>query len=142
MEEKTIATHKDRGQSLVEFAFGLVILLILTAGIVDGGRALFTYMALRDAAQEGAVYAALNPTDANEIRQRVKGTSTLVGGLVSDSDIDITLSGTACSGNGVTIKVGIDQFKLTMPFLGTFVGGQSVPISASVSDTILRPACP
>jgi len=43
---------QEKGQSLVEFAFGLVILMILISGIVDLGRAFFTYMALNDAAQE------------------------------------------------------------------------------------------
>ncbi|MFC1879838.1 TadE/TadG family type IV pilus assembly protein, partial [Chloroflexota bacterium] len=55
------------GQSLVEFAVALVFLLLLIAGIVDVSRALFTYMALRDAAQEGALYGSTNPLDTGGI---------------------------------------------------------------------------
>jgi hypothetical protein len=29
-----------------------------------------------------------------------------------------------------------------MPFLGAIVGSQTVPISATVTDTILSPSCP
>jgi Flp pilus assembly protein TadG len=44
----------ERGQSLVEFSISLVIILWLLAGAVEFGIALFQYIQLRDAAQEGA----------------------------------------------------------------------------------------
>ena len=47
-----------------------------------------------------------------------------------------------CLGDGITITVSYPQFPLTMPFIGTFVGRQWVPITASITDTILRPPCP
>jgi Flp pilus assembly protein TadG len=56
MKNKIHETRVENGQSMVEFAFGMVILMIILVGIVDLGRAFFTFMALRDAAQEGAVY--------------------------------------------------------------------------------------
>lgn len=62
---------KEQGQSLVELALSLVLLLTLLAGLVDFGRAFFTYVALRDAAQEGAAYASvINPSaleDSNDV---------------------------------------------------------------------------
>ena len=39
---------EEQGQSLVEMAVALVMLLLLVGGIVDIGRAYFTYMAMRD----------------------------------------------------------------------------------------------
>ena len=50
----------ERGQSLVEFAISLVIILWLLAGAVEFGIALFQYIQLRDAAQEGALYGSIN----------------------------------------------------------------------------------
>lgn len=50
---------KEQGQSLIELSLSLVMLLILLAGLVDLGRGFFTYITLRDAAQEGASYASV-----------------------------------------------------------------------------------
>ena len=55
---------KERGQAIVELATSMVILLTLLAGVVDLGRALFTWITLRDAAQEGASYASVLATEA------------------------------------------------------------------------------
>jgi hypothetical protein len=51
----------ERGQSLLEFAFALPMLLILLLGVLDVGRMYFTFLAIQNAAGEGALYAAINP---------------------------------------------------------------------------------
>lgn len=127
---------------MVEFAFGMVILLVLLAGIFDAGRALFTYMALRDAAQEGALYASINPTSESAIKDRVRNTSAMVGDAITNSDITVSFDGVPCMGNGVTVAVRLTNFRITMPFLGTFLGSQTVSMQAQATDTILRPKCP
>lgn len=149
---------RSRGQSLVEFAFSLVILLILVAGIFDGARALFTYLSMRDAAQEGALFASIEPGDDGNICQRACGGSNLVNDLCDTSnychssniDISVTYSGDTCmgndgSGNPNSVRVTIDYpaFQLTMPFIGAAIGSSdnTVPISASVMDTIIAPPC-
>jgi hypothetical protein len=50
-----------RGQSLVELAISLTVMLLLLAGAVTFGMALFSYVAIRDAAQEGALYGSMYP---------------------------------------------------------------------------------
>jgi Flp pilus assembly protein TadG len=130
---------------MVEFAFGLVILMILLAGAVDLGRALFTYMAIREAAQEGALYGSTNPTDTTGIGERVRNSSDALQNLYADPSatmgVQVTPIGPACTGNGLQVRVSYANFPLTTPFLGTLIGSQTVPISASVTDTILSPAC-
>ena len=153
---------KERGQSLVEFAVSLTILLILVAGIFDGARALFTYLSLRDAAQEGALYASIDPTNTADIVLRTCQASDLLGGLncqeasACDScDVGITViptvSGQLCMGatdgvaHGIEVTVDYANFPLTMPFIGQLIGREdtyTVPISASVIDTIITPSCP
>lgn len=132
-------THEDSqsGQSLVEFAIGLVMLLILIAGIFDVGRALFTYMAMRDAAQEGAQYGSINPT-AGDIDIRTAGASDMIQDLDNAGVIviGVTMSGINC-GESITVRVDYPNFPVTMPLLGSFIGAQTFPISASVTDTIL-----
>jgi Tfp pilus assembly protein PilW len=49
------------GQSLVELAISLTVMLLLLVGAVSFGMAFFSYVAMRDAAQEGALYGSFNP---------------------------------------------------------------------------------
>lgn len=137
--------RREKGQSLVEFAFSIVVLLLLLAGAVDLGRALYTYMGLRDAAQEGALYGSTNPTQQNEIVSRVRNSSNLLQGISADgganTDVQVTVYGAACTNNAIKVRVSYDNFPITMPFLGTLIGSQSIPISAEVTDTILSPSC-
>lgn len=52
------------GQSLVEFALVLPVLLLLVLGALDLGRLFSTKITLTNAAREGANYLARHPTDA------------------------------------------------------------------------------
>jgi len=55
----------SRGQSLVEFALALPILLILIFGVIDFSMGLRSYVSLTNAAREGARFAAVgNPGGA------------------------------------------------------------------------------
>ena len=51
----------ERGQGLVELSLLLPILLVVAMGAVDLGRVYFAYVAVVNAAREGAFYASLNP---------------------------------------------------------------------------------
>ncbi len=137
--------HPEKGQSLVEFSVILVIVLLLLSGVFDLGRALYVYMSLRDAAQEGALYGSVNPNDTSGIRSRASNSSNSLQSFsyISGANIttDISVTGSACVGNAITVKVSYTNFPITMPFLGTILGRQYVGISASVTDTILSPAC-
>jgi hypothetical protein len=136
------ASHA-KGQSMVEFAFGLVILMILISGIVDMGRAFFTYMSLHDAAQEGAIYGSLNPEDTSGIIHRVRETSQQPVNLMDASIIDVlpdTPHG-ICEGNVIEVTVIYKDFPITMPFMGSFIGKQSFDMSATVKDMIVRSTC-
>ena len=62
----------ERGQSLVEIAISLTVIMMLVVGAVDFSIAYFTYAALEDAAQEGALYGSINPTDTAGIITRVR----------------------------------------------------------------------
>ncbi|MFH1908640.1 MAG: TadE/TadG family type IV pilus assembly protein [Chloroflexota bacterium] len=140
--------HKERGQSLVELALTLLIILTLLAGTVDLGMAFFSYVALRDAAQEGALYGSINP-DTDGIRDRVKSSSStpIDFSAFPDEDIGVQIVGNACQGltngepNGVQVTVTYDYI-LTMPFIGAILDTNKIPLTASVTDTILTPACP
>ena len=136
----------ERGQSLAEMALMMSFLLILLVGIVDLGRGFFVYLALRDAAQEGALFGSTDPTNNTDIEARVRNSSSLLENLSADlnanTNVVITIVGSACTGGGITVRVSYDNFPITMPFLGSIIGRQTVPISTAITDTILNPACP
>jgi Flp pilus assembly protein TadG len=138
---KNIHPQEERGQSLVEIAVSLVLLLTVMAGIVDLGRAFFTYIALRDAAQEAALYGSLNPTDTTGISSR--GLAVLEN-RVDTTNVTITPVTTGVCANGansIEVTVNYSNFLVTMPFLGAIIGTQDFPIDAVVTDTILSPPC-
>jgi len=149
------AFPRARGQGMVEFAIGLVFMLILLAGIIDLGRAFFIYLELREAGQEGAAFGSI-ARDYGEpvsnvvarIEERVRESSDSPLDLQSDPNVQIevylldhTGSGDWCAENRVEVKVVYD-FRIATPFLGAILGGQSFDLQAGVQDTILRPPCP
>lgn len=143
----------ERGQSLVELSISLVVLLMLLAGAVEFGMAFFQFVQLRDAAQEGALYGSINPSDCSGILARVKGASSspvdLNGAGVT---IAVTINGNPCDASsapyntldceGNALKVAVTyQHTVFMPFFSSVVGS-TFPLNASVTDTILSPvAC-
>ena len=50
------------GQAMVEFALLLPVLLLLLVVAIDFGRLFATFVAINNAAREGAAYAAGHPT--------------------------------------------------------------------------------
>jgi hypothetical protein len=131
-----------------------MILIILLAGIVDLGRAAFTLFALQDAAEEGLVYGTSFPTHCDQIEERIldnlqnralNGETTI---YVMIRRNDTTWA--SCSaipyaevyaGKEMLIEVRRD-FEITMPFLGTFIGSQTLPLLGRSRGTVLRPQPP
>ncbi|MCU0486390.1 MAG: pilus assembly protein, partial [Anaerolineales bacterium] len=140
----------EKGQGLVEFALAITLLLFMLAGTIDLGRAFFTYMAMRDAAQEGASFAIINAMNGTAIEQRAKTTTTPAGGFsgalavnlnIDEVEVLTQVTGDPCAGSPVTVTVTYDEFPLFFPFSNILFGKNSIPLSTSVTDTILLPAC-
>ncbi len=153
MDINKIPHNKKKGQSLIEFAMSLLFLLVLVAGVVDIGRAYFTFVALRDAAQEGASYGAAFPTFCTQIRERIRSSSNTpvdlsaldnsdIAVLISGVDCDIAVGlGLACTPNEIRVEVTMDDFPITMPFMGSILGTQTLSLKADVADTIISNPC-
>ncbi len=56
----------ERGQSMVEMAISMTVLMWIVVGVLDIGRLYMTYVAVQNAAAEGALYAAIHPTWVND----------------------------------------------------------------------------
>lgn len=146
IQRMTTQSHKvhdqgEKGQSLVELAVSLVILLLLVGGIIDLGRAFFTTMSLRDAVQEGALYGSIDPTNTTAIKTHVLNTSSMIPDMIGAGDITVEIIYAPCTGNRIKVSAVYTDFPITMPFMGVVLGGQTIPLSASVTDTILKPGC-
>ena len=135
----------ERGQSLVELAISIVILIYLLAGAVEFGLAFFQFVQLRDAAQEGALYGAINgsPAVTAPIEARVRNASTSPINLLDTSKVTVTqtIIGSPCEGNGIEVRVSFNH-QIFMPFIPQLIGSSTIPLTATVTDTILRPLCP
>jgi Flp pilus assembly protein TadG len=68
---RVLATRhsRARGQTLVEFALVIPILIVMLMGIFDLGRAIFAYNAITNAAREGARLGIVNQW-ADKIKER------------------------------------------------------------------------
>jgi Flp pilus assembly protein TadG len=110
---------------------GLILILIL-AGMIDLGRAYFAYIAIADAATEGATYGATFPdTSATEVRDRVVGAS---GGQVS---IDPNLVSVVTDTGTITVTVAFSHTLLT-PIIQTLFAEDTLLLQQQAVQPILE----
>lgn len=142
-------SRRQRGQSLVEFAIMVPVLLILLMGLVDLGRAYYTYLALRDAAAEGANFGAVYPhclssadcPNPNNIIHRVRQ-SAPSGGLVNWSDAIISpLVPSPTPGQSLTVTVSY-TYTIITPVVNVIIGSQTMPLTARSIFTIISDEMP
>lgn len=126
------ARRHQRGQSLVETALVLPILLIILMGIFDFGRAVFAYNAVSNAAREAARVAIVNQNSTGVVDE---GKRSALG--LDPSAIDVTFTLPGCPGTvlvGCTAQVTVDhEWSAITPIIGSVVG----PIQLS-STTEMR----
>jgi len=121
--------RRERGQSLVETAVVLPILLLLLAAAVDFGRAFDAYIVLTNAAREGARFGSTNPGLAAEeihdiVIRDIMGSGTNLT-PINESDIVVTVAGQSAGSEAVTISV---SYPLDLWF-GRLIGIDTVTLS-------------
>jgi Flp pilus assembly protein TadG len=126
-----------RGQSLVEFAFGLPLMLLILLGTLDLGQMFFDYIELRNAVREGASYGARNPTDTTGIKAWVTGHGDRVA---TGTTVNVSLAGnyTTVGGTGTVTVTGTRTFTpVTTAFLQNYFGLGPVTLTSSSSARVL-----
>jgi Flp pilus assembly protein TadG len=146
---------RERGATLVEFAFLAPVLVLLIFGIVEFGRLGFAFTEVWTAAREGARYATTvgdsngdstpNFVDCDGIRDAARGRMAL--GSLADSEIDIvylapngaTLASCQASpdpqdagtiSTGTRIRVTTEgTFNAIVPILSAFLDGVTLDSS-------------
>jgi len=154
-----LKTRKRRkGQSIVEFALGGVLLMMLLAAAIDIGRAYYTYIVVQNMAGEGALFIAGLP-DADCAAQGTCGSSPAVdasyqgrarnvaarvlGGIISKNNVnpltDVTVDvaeQNRCPGVLFNVTVSYHMNDLFFPAL---LGFQRLTISAAASGAFMSP---
>lgn len=147
--------HRSRlesGQSLVEVAISLVVVLLLLSGVLDLGRVYYIYAALEDGAGEAALYLALNPqcptsaagpqcADPNNAEYRARH----AGGQEVDwptatilIDIPTDTNGVPVYAVGEPVSVTIQYaFTLLTPIIPRITGVNPLTLSAHASQVII-----
>ncbi len=147
---------RQKGQSLVEVAISLPIILLILLGAFDIGMAFFSYSIIRESAQEGALYGSFNPHNKAEIENRARNIQPRKEGEVFSSPVDlrslenirveITVHGAACQGvskgaaNSIQVRT-VFKYPILFPFIGRILGSNRVEISSAASNIILQPPC-
>lgn len=82
-------TARRRGQSTVELALTLPVLLLLVLGIVDFGRVFLAANVISHASRDAARHASLDSTDLAGIRRLIIDEGARSSVTIADADIDI-----------------------------------------------------
>ena len=142
--------QKSHGQSLVEVALTLPLLLLLIFTFLDLGRAVYYYSAIGNAVREGARFASVTPLDLtdsddqDEVKAVVQNYSIAVA-IDSDlitfptpEDPDPSDSVPFDPNDYVTVKATL-EFAPVTPFLAQILGSGNTISLSSESTMLLAP---
>ena len=124
--------EKHPGQSLIELALILPVLMFILVGIVDFGRVFNAYIIITNAAREGARYGAMHPTDEDGIKDYVINEAVGSGINIGADDVEVGFpNGTLDPGNPIRVTVTYD-----FPLITEFLFGGSTTIQSSAEMVI------
>ena len=118
---------EERGQSVIEVALALPLLLILFLGLVDGARAYYFAGIVANAAREGVNYAARN---AAATRAQVTQRSCDATGMVA--------FGSACPGFTVTCTVANGDAAVEVTYDFSLITGSIAESAIKVNPIPIR----
>ena len=132
--------HKSRGQSLVEFAILLPLLLVLILTGIDLGRLFYTRIVLTNAAREGAYYYANNPSGYTltelETQAELAARAEAANSGVTVNDVDFTPTGSGIfSKIEVTVSATVQDLMILNFLNNAFSitgGNENITLSSSV----------
>jgi Flp pilus assembly protein TadG len=114
----------DRGVALLEFGLVMVVFFTFVFGVMDFGRALYTYHFVSNAACEATRYAIVRgststePVTAADVAAYVKAI-TPMGVDPSDLTVSTTWSPSDAPGSSVRVQVS-DNFRFMTPVLSKY----------------------
>lgn len=153
----SIDSRRGSGQSLVEFALILPVFLLILGATLDLGRLFYAYVAIENAAKEGALYGATNPRCDDAPKEGCREPNT-VSWLIENESVGIpgvtydisclrggggggdggggTRSVDACkAGDSYRVRVQ-SAFVFVTPILEPILGDQLVLRSTATSSVV------
>jgi hypothetical protein len=146
----------QKGQSLVEFSLGMIVILLIMSGLLDLGRVYFTFVALEDGVGEAALYLSINPAciyeggdypvdadhpavpecaDPNNAEYRAQNAGSQE---VDWSKTTLAFDRPADYGVGDPVHVYVQySYPLLTPIIPKIVGINPITLSASASQIIV-----
>jgi Flp pilus assembly protein TadG len=134
----SIGRKRERGSSMVETVIVMGVLLAMICGIIDFGRAMFTYGFVAQLARQGARWAIVRGsqctllTDCSATSPQVQTyVQSLAYGFITPSNVAVTASwppggcppGSSGNAPGCTVEVAVTYpFKFTLPWMPTSLG--------------------
>lgn len=94
--------RSERGQSVVELALVLPVLVLLLTGILEFGLIIHQYLAVTEAAREGARVAAVGQTDA-----QVNSKVTSAAPSIDAAKLTVTITPAAPRSRGSSVTVSV-----------------------------------
>ncbi|MBI2862077.1 MAG: pilus assembly protein [Chloroflexi bacterium] len=121
------------GQSMVEIALFMPLLVFITLLAVDFGRVFYSVMTITNATRVGAEFAIDPRRSPSEVRNiiRQEGAPFVV---LTDTDIIFNPSSGWTAGQELHVSVGY-RFKAITPFIANLWGGGLFPITR---ETVIR----
>ncbi|HLI97434.1 MAG TPA: TadE/TadG family type IV pilus assembly protein [Candidatus Baltobacteraceae bacterium] len=123
--------HAQRGTAMVEFAISSLVLLMLLLGILELGRALYTYHTIADAARLGARWAIVRGSgciDAScpATQSSVKSYVLAHVPLLDPSSVTVTANWPSGEAAGDPVSVTVKyNFNFAVPYIGNSLTMQS-----------------
>lgn len=145
--------RRKKGQAMLEFALVFPLLLLLTLGIIDVGRILFSYSATIAAAREGARYGAATRNIGGGIPQYedcdgIKAAAKRIGRFAGVDDDSITIRysneggvyASSCP-PGQSVSLGdriVVTTNTTISSIVPIVNFPPIPVTSTSKRTILK----
>lgn len=125
--------RRENGQSMLEFALVLPILLVLVCGIIDFGWLFYHQSELNNCAREGARFAIVNTGKTDRIPLIQNKVNSVASSSVKPITIAITYSNVQTPLLGdVTLRLS-SNIRVLTPVLGIFAQGQQIELTAKAT---------
>lgn len=99
----------SKGQSLVEFAVIVPLLLLIITGTLQLGRLFYNRVALENAAREGAYYLSYHPEDRSNCVDGIcfQGTLASIRSEANNMQVEIPAENVTINGHGLNVTTAI-----------------------------------
>jgi Flp pilus assembly protein TadG len=121
--------REGAGQALVEFALSSLLFFTLVFFLVDGGRVLFNYITLAEAADDGARYAIVNS----------QASASAIAGVVQSNAVGISPTPSVslryqdASGHSPGTMVTVTATSGVTPLTGLFWRGLTITLQSKLA---------